>query len=246
MVLRLLEFVARHGVPLAAETERRLEAVREPFRIWCETPRPLWRSLKTILALPHAAMALRVLQNTGLMQVLFPEWESVVSLVVRDFYHRYTVDEHTLVCIERLEALRATQDPAARHFAGLLSEIDDPAVLLFALLYHDVGKGAFTGHHSDVSLEWAQGSHEAHAGSPGRAGHRGIPGAASPGAIGSDDGPRFERSHHGARAGRSRRHDRTLEDAGGAHLRGYLRREPGRDDSVAAGATVACVSRGAA
>jgi len=155
MVLRLLEFVARHGVPLAAETERRLEAVREPFRSWCETPRPLWRPLKSILALPHAAMALRVLQNTGLMQVLFPEWESVVSLVVRDFYHRYTVDEHTLVCIERLEALRATQDPAARHFAGLLSEIDDPGVLLFALLYHDVGKGAFTGHHSDVSLEWA-------------------------------------------------------------------------------------------
>src|ERR1019366_1757948 len=54
MVLRLLEFVARHGVPLAAETERRLEAVRAPFRSWCETPRPLWRSLKIILALPYA------------------------------------------------------------------------------------------------------------------------------------------------------------------------------------------------
>ena len=60
-------------------------------------------------------MALRVLQNTGLMQVLFPEWEGVRSLVVRDFYHRYTVDEHTLVCIERLTALRNTQDPAARR-----------------------------------------------------------------------------------------------------------------------------------
>ena len=100
-------------------------------------------------------MALRVLQNTGLMQVLFPEWESVVSLVVRDFYHRYTVDEHTLVCIERLGALRATQDPAERNFAGILSEIDNPAVLLFALLYHDVGKGAFTGNCSQVSVDCA-------------------------------------------------------------------------------------------
>ena len=154
-VLRLLEFVARHGVPLAAETERRLEAARGAFASWCQTPRPLWRSLNVILALPYASMALRVLQNTGLMQVLFPEWESVVSLVVRDFYHRYTVDEHTLVCIERLTALRHTQDTAARRFAGILSEIDNPAVLLFALLYHDVGKGALTGHHATVSLELA-------------------------------------------------------------------------------------------
>ncbi len=155
MVLRLLEFVARHGVPPAAETERRLEAARDAFATWCQTPRPLWRSLKITLALPHASVALRVLQNTDLMQVLFPEWDSVVSLVVRDFYHRYTVDEHTLVCIERLSTLRQTQDPAARRFAALLSEIDNPAVLLFALLYHDVGKGAFTGDHSTVSLEWA-------------------------------------------------------------------------------------------
>lgn len=154
-VLRLLEFVARHGVLLAAETERRLEGAREAFASWLEAPRPLWRSLKAILTLPHAAMALRVLQNTGLMQVLFPEWASVVSLVVRDFYHRYTVDEHTLVCIEQLTELRSTKDSTARRFAGLLSEVDNPAVLLFALLYHDVGKGAFTGHHSDVSLEWA-------------------------------------------------------------------------------------------
>jgi [protein-PII] uridylyltransferase len=160
MVLRLLEFVARHGVPLAAETERRLESTRKAFAAWCEIPRPLWQSIKVILALPHAAMALRVLQNTGLMQALFPEWASVVSLVVRDFYHRYTVDEHTLVCIEQLAALRNTQDPAARRFASLLSEIDNTAVLLFALLYHDVGKGAFTGHHSTVSLEWARAAME--------------------------------------------------------------------------------------
>ncbi len=154
-VLRLLEFVARHGVVLTAETERRLEAARGDFAEWCLVPRPLWLPLKVILSLPHASMALRVLQNTGLMQVLFPEWEGVTSLVVRDFYHRYTVDEHTLVCIEQLAALRTAQDPVVRRFSGLLTEIDNPALLLFALLYHDVGKGAFTGHHSDVSAEYA-------------------------------------------------------------------------------------------
>ncbi len=156
LVLRLLEFVARHGVVPAAETERRLEAARTIFAAWCATPRPLWRALKVILALPHAAAALRVLQNTGLMQVVFPEWESVVSLVVRDFYHRYTVDEHTLVCIERLAELRTARDPIVARFGQLLSEIDNPAILIFSLLYHDVGKGAFTGNHSQVSLDWAR------------------------------------------------------------------------------------------
>ena len=155
-ILRLLEFVARHGVVLAAETERRLEAARGAFAEWCAVPRPLWPQIKVILSLPYASMALRVLQNTGLMQVLFPEWEGVVSLVVRDFYHRYTVDEHTLVCIEQLGALRTAQDPAVRRFSAILTEIDNPAVLLFALLYHDVGKGAFTGHHSEVSVQYAR------------------------------------------------------------------------------------------
>ena len=155
LVMRLVEFVARHGVSPAVETERRLETSRAAFAAWCATPRPLWRNLKTILALPFASKGLRVLQDTGLMQVLCPEWESVVSLVVRDFYHRYTVDEHTLVCMERLEELRATKDATIKRFAALLSEIDNPALLTFALLYHDIGKGAFTGNHSQVSFEWA-------------------------------------------------------------------------------------------
>jgi [protein-PII] uridylyltransferase len=156
IVFRLLEFVARHGIPAAAETERRLETARASFAHWCATPRPLWKTFKHILTLPHAALALRVLQDTGYMQVLFPEWESIVSLVVRDFYHRYTVDEHTLVAIERLSALRKTNDAALAPFARLLAEVDNPGVLLFALLFHDIGKGAFSGDHSRISVDWAR------------------------------------------------------------------------------------------
>ena len=35
LFLRLFEFVARHGIPLAAETERRLETAREAFARFC-------------------------------------------------------------------------------------------------------------------------------------------------------------------------------------------------------------------
>jgi [protein-PII] uridylyltransferase len=156
IVLRLAEFVARHGIPPSADTERRMEAARASFHGWCVVPRPLWRTLKTILTLPHASSALRMLHNTGLLGVMFPEWESIQSLVVRDFYHRYTVDEHTLVTIEHVAGLRSSQEPTLRRFANLLAEIDNPAVLLFSLIFHDVGKGAFTGNHSQISLDWAK------------------------------------------------------------------------------------------
>ena len=110
LVFRLFEFVARHGIPLSAETERRLEGYRAAFAEFCSSRRPLWPQLRAILALPHAAMALRAMHDTGLMQALFPEWKSIVCLVVPDYYHRYTVDEHTLVAIEALGELTATQD----------------------------------------------------------------------------------------------------------------------------------------
>ena len=47
------------------------------------------------------------MHETGALAALMPEWEHLESLVTRDFYHRYTVDEHTLVALETLEIGRA-------------------------------------------------------------------------------------------------------------------------------------------
>jgi [protein-PII] uridylyltransferase len=155
IILRLLEFVARHGIPLATETERRVEQAAETFGAYCERAQPLWPSLHGVLALPFAAAALRVMHNTRLLQAMFPEWRNILCLVVPDFYHRYTVDEHTLVAIEMLAELAASKDPAHRRLAEILSEVEDLALLRFALLFHDSGKGARSGDHSRVSVELA-------------------------------------------------------------------------------------------
>jgi [protein-PII] uridylyltransferase len=153
LVFRMLEFIGRHGVPPAPETERRLEACREVFAAWCAQPQPLWATLKTTLGCPHAAMALRSLQATGLMRGLFPEWGAIEHLVVTDSEYRYTVDEHTLRTVECVLELGAadggspgapagsTATPERQRFASLLSEIEDAAVLLFALLFHEMGRG---------------------------------------------------------------------------------------------------------
>ncbi len=160
IVLRLLEFIGRHGIPLAAETERRVEQASDAFAAYCETARPLWPPLHSILTLPHASAALRVMHDTGLLQAMFPEWRNIFCLVVPDFYHRYTVDEHTLVAIEKLAELAVTKDPAQRRLAEILSEVEDLALLRFALLFHDSGKGAHSGDHARLSVELARSATE--------------------------------------------------------------------------------------
>jgi len=49
-------------------------------------------------------------------------------------FHRYTVDEHTLVTMQNLRKLPA-------GYSELLAEVKQPSVVMFALLFHDVGKG---------------------------------------------------------------------------------------------------------
>jgi len=142
LVLRLLEFIGRHGVPPSSETERKLEASRESFAAWCAQPRPLWNSFKVILASPHAAMALRTLQSTGLLPAALPEWKPIEGLVIANSEYRYTVDEQTLRTLEAVFELGGTVNAERQRFATLLSEIDDVALLVFALLFHEMGPEA--------------------------------------------------------------------------------------------------------
>ena len=105
MLLRLFEMVARHGLPLSRETERFVES--ELARVAAEALRvpELWQHFGRILVQPHAAEALRDMHRLGLLTRLFPEFQAIDSLVIRDFYHRYTVDEHSFATLEYLHRL---------------------------------------------------------------------------------------------------------------------------------------------
>jgi [protein-PII] uridylyltransferase len=67
--------------------------------------------------------------------------------VVRDFYHKYTVDEHTLLTIRNLERLATPTTPSRGRFGELLADLDSPELLVIALLFHDVGKSGDEDHH---------------------------------------------------------------------------------------------------
>jgi [protein-PII] uridylyltransferase len=150
-------FVARHGIPVAWDTERRIRQQLTRFRESAAAEQPAWKEWHSLLSQPHAALALRNMEECGLLDVIFPTWASVESLVVRDFYHRYTVDEHTLVAIESIDKLVTNEDDHQSRFRDLALEDENLALLRMALLLHDVGKGTTPGEHVRGSLEAADG-----------------------------------------------------------------------------------------
>jgi [protein-PII] uridylyltransferase len=125
--LSLFIFAARHKLRLAPDTVDRLLGF---------VPKASWDDWKKLLSLPHASYGLRAMQECGALPAVLPEWRKIDCLVVRDFYHRYTVDEHTLVAIDTLESVKDGR------FAGLFEEIQDKNLVRFALLLHDIGKGS--------------------------------------------------------------------------------------------------------
>jgi [protein-PII] uridylyltransferase len=152
VVLRLLEFIGRHGIRPAADTERRLETARGAFAAYCAQPRPMWATIESILSLPHAAPAIRALQYTGLLTALFPEMAPIADLVQPASEDRYTADERTLMALERATELRSTPDPTRQRFSQLSSELENRAVLAFALLFHNTGSAGGGPPQSSVAL----------------------------------------------------------------------------------------------
>ena len=80
------------------------------------------------------------MHDCGLLGRIFPEFQAISWRVVRDFYHKYTVDEHTLLTIRNLERLTTTDVFDRQRFRGILSDLEAPELLVLALLFHDVGK----------------------------------------------------------------------------------------------------------
>jgi len=157
LVLRLFAFIARHGLRLSPDTERRTEQALPGLIEWLPRGPALWAHLREILLASHAAPALRAMHSLGLLSRLLPEFKLVDSLVLRDFYHRYTVDEHTFLAIENLRRLPESQDERDRRFAEMLSEVNEADLLYLAVLLHDLGKGAAPDAHVEASVRLAEG-----------------------------------------------------------------------------------------
>src|SRR5690242_16190823 len=144
---------ARTGTPLSREAERSIGYVLIHPELPPKNTEMPWEKLREILGSDYPGLALRPMQRLGLLMEVLPEFGLIDSLVVRDFYHRYTVDEHSLRTIEHLQELADPPDERASHFRQLWKTAERRDLLDLALLLHDVGKGMAVENHVTGSLE---------------------------------------------------------------------------------------------
>jgi [protein-PII] uridylyltransferase len=156
VLLRLFHFMAVHGLKLSATTEYRIEQALPALASTPPRGAELWLYLQETLLQPFAADALRAMHSLRLLTLLLPELKLIDSLVIRDFYHRFTVDEHSFLAIESLHRLKQSQSEWDKRYAELLGELEDPELLYLTLLLHDTGKGVPNGNHVDASQDIAK------------------------------------------------------------------------------------------
>ena len=163
VVLQVFGAMAQTGCTLGRDAEERLSQALPVLSAHLEEGLTLWHHLRGILTGFYAGDALRSMHALGVLELLIPEFHGIDALVIRDAYHRYTVDEHTFVLIDTLHGLESAQNGTqgskgewASRLGGVLRELPHPELLYIAALLHDTGKGRSTGDHAGESARMAR------------------------------------------------------------------------------------------
>ncbi|GER94674.1 [protein-PII] uridylyltransferase [hot springs metagenome] len=99
---------------------------------------------------------LREMHDTGILDRFIPEFGRLRHLVIHEPYHRYTVDEHTLIAIRNLERLKNTRHQKLQYLSDIMRKVKQE-ILFLSILLHDIGKGIPEKHHEDYGYRMLKG-----------------------------------------------------------------------------------------
>jgi len=146
-----------HNVDLSPELEdllsRALGQITRTYR-YAKAPREIFKAILSKKG--EVGRALRLMHRIDFLGRYVPEFGKLTCLVQHEFFHRYTADEHTLLCIDKLDALMRTNDPKLIPYRRLFENLEEPFVLYLALLLHDTGRAVGARPHSEASALFAQ------------------------------------------------------------------------------------------
>ena len=107
-----------------------------------QNPEAIKIFLNLLLERGNPVRALRRMNELGVLSAFIPEFKYIVAMMQFNMYHHYTVDEHTIKCIENLALIEQEQLIEDLPVASdILQKGVNRRVLYLALLLHDIGKG---------------------------------------------------------------------------------------------------------
>ena len=133
--LRAAATAAQLGLPLSLDTCTELSENLKSGQGKLSTPWPREARELLITLIGAGEAMVGIFESLDQEEIIFewiPEWMSVRSLPQRNALHRHTVDRHMV--------------ETAVHAAKLTRKVQRPDLLLFAALFHDIGKGGQEDH----------------------------------------------------------------------------------------------------
>jgi [protein-PII] uridylyltransferase len=146
-MMRAFELAQERNLDLNPELEDLLSrSLRHVTRTYQYARRPRESFISILSQKGRVGRILRMMHRIDFLGRYIPEFGQLTCLVQHEFMHRYTADEHTLVCIDKLDALSDTSTSKLIAYRRIFEELEDPLVLYLAILLHDSGKAVGARH----------------------------------------------------------------------------------------------------
>lgn len=143
-----------HLSAIGAQTLRQLRTARRRINLSLNSLPQAREKFMQLFRHPNVvSKAVGMMHRHGVFTLYFPEWENIVGRMQFDLFHAYTVDEHSIRALKKVNLL-GTEEAIDRFplCHNVYMQIQRKDLLFVAALFHDIGKGS-GGDHSEIGAK---------------------------------------------------------------------------------------------
>ncbi|PLX66820.1 MAG: [protein-PII] uridylyltransferase [Denitrovibrio sp.] len=101
---------------------------------------------KTISSYPNSFRIVSNMYKCRVLQTIIPEFEGLECRPQFDYYHHYTVDEHTILALDYIDKIAGSVPPSLNEYQKAMQDMERKDLLSLSILLHDIGKGQGKNH----------------------------------------------------------------------------------------------------